>query len=354
MLPIVQNILDQPASLRGVIAYQFGNGLDSLHRAAEILAKSKQVVISGMGASLFSALPFTYQLNSQGIVTLAPETSELLYFLQQPLRGETAVVLVSRSGESIETLRLLPSLRSRGCSIIAITNVPGSTLAEEADECILLGSQADELVAIQTYTGTVLVLALLAAAVLGDERGARFEAEIAVDCAARILPELATRSALSQFTDDSPLYLLGRGPSLGSVHESVLLMHEVAKTPAIGMSTAAFRHGPVEVLYRKIKAVVFSTTEQTMELDRTLASDIAGRGAQVGWIGPGMIDDPAVMPLCEWPTDAPTRFAPLLEILPVQWLAVKVAEANGIRPGEFRFAPAITASETGFLPTIEA
>ena len=41
------------------------------------------------------------------------------------------------------------------------------------------------------------------------------------------------------FLAGAPLYLLGRGAALGSVHEGALLMHETAKTPAVGMSLRA-------------------------------------------------------------------------------------------------------------------
>ena len=39
-----------------------------------------------------------------------------------------------------------------------------------------------------------------------------------------------------------PLYFLGRGPALASVREAVLVMHETAKMPAVGMSSAEFRN----------------------------------------------------------------------------------------------------------------
>jgi glutamine---fructose-6-phosphate transaminase (isomerizing) len=350
MLPLLQNIFDQPSSLRAVVDHQFGRGYESLARAAARLRESKQILISGMGASQFASMPFTYAMAQSGFSVAAIETSELLYFLRPTIAPGSAIILVSRSGESIETLRLLPLLRELSCFVIGVTNVPDSTLATSADESLVLHSGTDELVAVQTYTATLLTLGILAAACGSEERQAKEDAQFTIEILAHMLSTLGGPERFEAFAQgDRPLYILGRGASVGSVQEGVLLMHEVAKSPAVGMSSAQFRHGPVEVLYRPISAVVFGSSALTSDLDRTLATDIAERGAQVGWIGPEFAHD-HVVPLCQWNAQTPQRFAPVLEIVPMQLLSVRAAQTFGIRPGEFRFAPAITASETGFLP----
>ena len=143
------------------------------------------------------------------------------------------------------------------------------------------------------------------------------------------------------------MYLLGRGPAYGSVEEGVLLMHEVAKSPAVGMSVAQFRHGPVEVVDGEFRAVVFGTQAATAALDAALANDLIGMGGQVRWIGPASPGCDAV-PLCSWPASVPQRFTSIVEVVPLQLAAYKKAELGGIRPGDFRWAPAVTTSEQGF------
>ena len=65
---------------------------------------------------------------------------------------------------------------------------------------------------------------------------------------------------------EAPLYLLGRGASLGAVSEGVLLMHETAKASAVGMQAGQFRHGPVEVVDSHFRAIIFGTQTATAEL----------------------------------------------------------------------------------------
>ena len=343
---MLQNIFDQAESLRCVADYQLGAGRDALLDCADLLRRSRRIVLSGMGASFFSAIPLSYWMAEH--VPLAPvvETSELLHFLSPGLSDGTTVVLVSRSGESVEVAKLLPILREHGIPVIGVTNVPGSTLARHADKSMLVNSLADDLVAVQTYTGTVLAFALIAAAVSNRLD----EASRDVETLLRVLPsyfDSCDRQPKAYLTGATPIYFLGRGTSLASTQESVLLMHETAKASAVAMSAAYFRHGPVEAVSQDFRAIVFGTQSATRELDHSLAVDLQRTGAEVRWVGPELERSP-VDSLSVWPEEVAEWCAPILEIIPVQMLAYRAAEARGIRPGKFHFASPITLSESGF------
>ncbi len=288
-----------------------------------------------MGASAFACVPLAYALGAEVI-----DSSELLYYRQSLLQPETTVVLVSRSGESVEVIKLLPILRQSGCRVIGVTNIAGSTLATQATAAVILNSPADQLVAIQTYTATVLALLLVANPEPGDLYAAieRFERQLEL--------WIQESENWQEFLNpERPIYLLGRGPALASVSEGALLFHEMAKFPAIGMQAAQFRHGPVEVVEAGFQAIIFGTTPETLELDSGLAGDLLHMGAKICWIGPSSAAPAGAIVF----DVAPQRFAPLLEIIPCQLLAYRTTEARGVTPGEFRWAPAITRSETGFM-----
>ena len=129
------------------------------------------------------------------------------------------------------------------------------------------------------------------------------------------------------------------------------MLHETAKTAAVGMSSGQFRHGPAEILSGDFRAVVFGTPPPTQALDRSLADDLFSVGARVRWIGPAAdVGDtrqhaPSLVP---WPKIAPA-LAPLFEIVPLQAAAYRLALWRDITPGDFRFVTEVTASESGFL-----
>jgi glucosamine--fructose-6-phosphate aminotransferase (isomerizing) len=347
--PLLDNILAQPFALEAVADHHFGPGLDSLVQSADLLRSSKRIVLTGMGASLFAAVPLRYMLAGRGINVSVVETAELLYFLEPALDRDTTIVLVSRSGESIEVLKLLNLLNHRSCRTVGVVNVPRSTLAELATGHILINSPADQLVAIQTYTATLVTLALLGAACLDELALAKSELTATIALLSSWIPEfLAASQTWRQFVAlTSPLYILGRGPALASVDEGVLLMHEVSKSPAIGMSIPQFRHGPVEVADERFRAIMIGTQTITRDMDRQLAAELGQMGGRVRWLGPLASGSPCE-PFCAWPQDPPARFVTVFETVPLQLLAYRTAEARGVVPGKFRWALTVTRTESGF------
>ena len=243
-IPMLDNILAQPASHRGLLTLHQGNA--TLRACAEKIRTAQgRIILSGMGGSLFATVPTVSRLTQQGYPVQAMESAELLHYGSATLRAGDVGVVVSRSGGSIEPVLVAEKMRQVGMTVIGVTNVPGSDLEQIADITLPIGSRADKLIAVQTYTGTVLALLLLAEEVLAGE-----SATLSDECA-------ATLPALSEHIDEclresegwedwltgGPLYLLGRGPALASVYEGALLLHETAKTAAVGMSSGQFRHG---------------------------------------------------------------------------------------------------------------
>jgi glucosamine--fructose-6-phosphate aminotransferase (isomerizing) len=212
-----------------------------------------------------------------------------------------------------------------------------------------MNSPADQLVAIQTYTATLVALALLEAAMFGELEQAKADLEKTTELFSKLIPECVEASEQwGEFLEnEQPIYILGRGAALGAVSEGVLLMHEIAKSPAVGMSVAQFRHGPVEVTDNRFRGIVIGTQPATVQLEAALAEDLSKMGGQVRWIGPESHRGQAG-PLIRWPDEMPARFAPALESIPLQLAAYRKAELRGIVPGDFRWAPAITVSEAGF------
>ena len=91
--------------------------------------RERKVVLTGMGGSYHILQPLYLRLVAAGIGCVLVETSELLYSQPALLAPGTAVVVVSQSGRSAETVRLV---ERDGLDIVAVTNTAGSPLAERA------------------------------------------------------------------------------------------------------------------------------------------------------------------------------------------------------------------------------
>jgi glutamine---fructose-6-phosphate transaminase (isomerizing) len=354
-LPMLENIFAQPESHRGLLDLHAGRGRAALEECANRIRQARgRVIFTGMGASLFAAIPAVDRLLQEGYAAQIAESSELLHYGAVALRPDDVGILISRSGGSIEVLHLAETMRAAGMDIIGVTNVPHSSLEQLADIPLMIGSQPDQLIAVQSYTGTVLTLLLLAEEVVAND-----SLQFAGSCHAA-LPKLVDCIEASFHASESwrelldrggPPYLLGRGPALASVYEGALLLHETAKASAVGMSAGQFRHGPVECISSESRVMVFGAPEATRDLDRSLADDLFRMGAKVSWIGPPPQDATAshghAPSLIEWPAVAPV-LAPIFDIVPLQVAAYRLALWRGITPGDFRYASEITSAESGF------
>lgn len=345
---ILSDIQQQPVALKKTLEHHLGPGRADIKEAAERIRGASRLLVSGMGASFFAALPFSTMLGRQGRPAPVIETSELLHH-QLPLCKDAVLLLVSRSGETIEITRLLER-GAEPAAVIGVTIVEDSTLYRRADIGLRAGLSQDRLVAVQTYTCTLLTMLLLGAEVLGElELGWREDGEVAIRALESFLQEQdAWGDAWDGFLGEArSLYVLGRGASAASAFEGALLFQETAKMPVIGMNAAAFRHGPVEVTGPDLRVVLFASQPATRHLDVSLAEELTGFGAAVCLIEPGESPEVAGPMHLQLPK-VRDLLAPLVEIAPMQLAAYRTALRKGVVLDEFRFATSVTLDEAKF------
>lgn len=339
---ILHDILEQPALLAAAARTHLSPG-SSLAAAAATLAsfREKRVLLAGMGSSSFACYPPALRLQAAGWNAAQVELAELLHFGGE-LGPDTLLVLVSQSGETVEARRLLERRPPQG-PIIAVTNSPQSTLGRAAAHVIHTGAGDEKTVATRTYTTALLALSLLAELALGAEPSA-LERDLAPALAAVEQTAAAAPALVDALPEtwlaQGPITLMGRGPSLATALSGALLLKETAKIPADGLSTAQFRHGPIEIAQPGHRAVVIAGPGPTRELDIGMAADLRAAGSQVLLLGDAAADAAdSVIPI------APVWLAPLAEIIPLQLLARRAAIALGIEPGSFRHIGKVTTKE---------
>lgn len=345
---ILHDILAQPASLQKQIEYLQNEGQPALRAAAERLRDGHRIVLSGMGASLFACLPLSIWLGRHGILAPVVETSDLLHYEPELCRNGT-LVLVSRSGKTIETTRLLETLNQHDCHVIGVTAVADSPLAEQADTVVEIRTTPDTMVSIQSYPGTVLALLALGAAAMGElDDSWRSQAMALIDPWQRSIEGQlkASEQWRDFFEDPRVIYLTGRGPSLASALQGALLFNEVAKVAAAGVSAANFRHGSVEIVNSDFRVMVFASQSATRQLDVGLARDIERFGGQVRVIGPAQWMADKLPKGALWPiSDVPEPFGPVIDVSPVQIAAYRTALWRSVELDRFKYAGPVALNE---------
>jgi glutamine---fructose-6-phosphate transaminase (isomerizing) len=291
--------------------------------------RSGTLVVGAIGASQSAAIPVVRTLRARGRRAFLLTASELA--LDRARELGDAFVLVSQSGASAETVDALAQLE--GAPVMAISAHHDSPVARQADGWLPLGPRPDTPVATLSYTATLQTLGMLGDALAGEPLASWTNVSTMAEAVLASCAEVVERLAPG-FAQITSLDAVGGASAEGSASETALLAREGLRLPAAAMETRQYLHGPMESVAAGLGAIVFGG-----ERERALAAELTSYGATVLLIGEaeavsgsGTGDGVAVLGL---PDASPTA-APILQILPVQLLAERVAAVRGLPIGELR------------------
>ena len=354
MTHFLRDILRQPEELRRTVEMlSAGAGHARLHEAVAAVRSARHVYLTGIGSSWHAALNVAamFQLGARPVY--AVDTAELLHFSE--LSAGSLLIVISRSGRSIEIVQLLAKAQSAGATVIGITNAPDGALAREAQIPLVVPIALDHAISVNTYTTLALAAAMLASAVVGTLKGPVREALLgAFDETARAIPEWQARLENSAWlVQGSTTYFLSRGTSLGSAQEARLMWEEGVKSPATAMASASFRHGPQEIVGAKSSAAatrfgIWIDAARMREQDLALARDLRRLGAGALLIGQRLPADAGDL-VFNLP-EIPGEWQFLIDIIPAQLTAEKLARLSGSDPDTFRLCSFVVDDDGGLLP----
>jgi len=381
MTHFLKDILRQPEELQRTIehlAWPNGAVRGALEAAAETIRGARYVYLTGIGSSWHAAMNVGAMFHQHAHPVYLLDADELLRFAAFP-KGSVVVVL-SRSGKSVEIVQLARKARQAGVIVIGITNAPDSPLAKEAHIAIAVPIEFDHAISVNTYTTLVLAAGMLANSVVGEEEKADssasgcggpqpegrndksyvFEQEDngqrltnllsrSIAEAGRAIPGWQEQIANSSWlAPRSTTYFLARGSSLGSAYEARLMWEEGVKNPATALGAASFRHGPQEIVVENARFGIWIDAALMREQDLALARDLRQLGASVMLIGQNLTADagdlvfqlPEIRP--EW------QF--LIDIIPAQLTAERLSRLSGVDCDTFRLCSFIVEDDGGLLP----
>jgi glutamine---fructose-6-phosphate transaminase (isomerizing) len=334
-------IAEQPAALRATID-------ELLPRAAEagaLARDTRQVLLIARGTSDNAAVYGSYliQVHAARLATLASPSVATVYRSRVDLSGVLAVAL-SQSGRTEEIVQTLAWAADCGARTLAVTNQPGSPLAQAAEVAFVTRAGAEHAVpATKTFTTQLAALAVLAVG-LGAEVDPR-QLQRAPDQIEAMLdapPDVAP--LVSELAQDRGVVVCGRGLAYAAALELALKLKETCYLPAMGLSYADLLHGPIAVIDPQTPAILLAarsgpTLDGTIALARHVTG--AGAGARAYAIGGNRRLAAACSrtlpapPLPEW-------LAPLGLIIPGQLLAEALASRLGLDPDHPRGLTKVT------------
>ncbi len=338
MSRMLEEIREQPAAL----ARTYQNELPKFEKFRQLAQRRnfRLIVLIGRGTSDNAALFGRYllEINTAIPVSLCAPSIHTLYHAPVRLDGALAVA-VSQSGESTDVNVAVEACKQQGAFTIGITNTADSTLARLVDELFLVWAGEELSVpATKTYTGQLLLLYLLAAALAPPTAGMgsplRLE-EISQ------LPELARRalekekevqSLVDHYRSMQHCSVVARGLNYANAYELALKLMETCYLVAERFSVADFLHGPIAMVERDFPVILFAPPGVTYEGLLDLARRLRAAGADLLAItSEGELAKLANRAIL---LDEPKEelFTPIPYIIPGQIFAALLAEAKNLNP----------------------
>ena len=240
---MVDEVREQPA----VIARAIEANQGSARQVADLAAGCTHAVIAARGTSDNAARYAQYAWGTRNGLSVGLTTPSLFSIYDRPpaLTG-SLVVGISQSGQSPDIVSVLEEARSQKRPTVAITNDPGSPLAQTADVTVdLAAGEEKSVAATKTYTSTLAMIALISLAMEPDGEALDGLPE---SVSAVLTTEPAIELAARSFADIEHCAVLGRGFNHATAFEWALKLQELTQVVAQPFSTADFLHGPVAVV----------------------------------------------------------------------------------------------------------
>jgi glucosamine--fructose-6-phosphate aminotransferase (isomerizing) len=341
---MLKEIMEQPDAVRnatrGRLLVSEGLArLGGLNLTSEQLRDVRRIIILGYGTSWHAGLIGEYMLEEFARIPVEVEyASEFRY--RNPIIDEgTLVLVISQSGETIDTLAAMREARRRGAKALGIVNVVGSTIARESDGGVYIHAGPEIGVAsTKAFTSQVTVLALLTL-LLGRHRGLSrdYGIEIARELAAlpgKIEHALEARESVRRIAElygrhDNFIYL-GRGFHFPVALEGALKLKEISYIHAEGYPAAEMKHGPIALIDENMPVVFICTRDSAYEKVMSNMMEVRARKGRIIAVATegdmevqGRADHvlyvPATIPMLQ----------PILSVVPLQLLAYDIAVARG-------------------------
>lgn len=328
-------IAEQPAALAALISRgsEFAAIADQLRRRSP-----RFLLMTARGTSDHAALYGKYLAEIQlGMPVGLVSPSTMTVYGAKPDLTDVLFVAVSQSGGSPDLAESTAVARRCGATTVAITNASDSPLASAAEFSIDLAAGTERAVAAtKSYTAQLLALYMLLSS---DDHPARTAEPLPQAAAETLAGASRVHQAAARYRFCDRLVTTGRGYSYPTAREGALKLMETSYLSAHAFSTADLLHGPVAMLDSAVPVIAVVSEGRGGAAAMPTVERLRTTGADVLVVGTGASGDDALPVAAD---GVPEELLPVLEILPLQQLALRVSLDRGVDPDRPRGLSKVT------------
>jgi glucosamine--fructose-6-phosphate aminotransferase (isomerizing) len=341
----LKEIYEQPQTVKEALKAQ-EKYLDLL---TEFLDRGKDVFLLAAGTSYNACIAASYMFSKIARLTTIPViASEFIENYGRSIGIDSIILAVSQSGETADVLTAVEHARMTAATILAVTNVVGSTLTRVSRAYVLQNSGPEiGVAATKTFTAQLTVLAQLALR-LARKRGKLAQYEIdELEEELRKLPELVEKTLVisdkpmrdlaKELANARSIFFLGRGINYATALEARLKVMELSYIPCIAYPAGESKHGPISVIEDGYPVFFIAPLDSTRKHVLGNIMEMRARGAKIYCVGTE--GDNELRENVEWWLGLPKVheiLSPIIYVIPFQFLAYYLALERGLDPDKPR------------------
>jgi glucosamine--fructose-6-phosphate aminotransferase (isomerizing) len=305
--------------------------IESIARQIKRLSPA-YVFLAARGTSDNAGRYANYLWGSMNGLPVALATPSLFTYYKRPPHLKGALVVgISQSGQSPDIVSVLQEGRRQGCPTLAITNEPGSPLAQTADFVVDIQAGVEKAVAAtKTYTAELMSVAMLSVALNNDapSRQDLFRVPGWVEQALGLDEQIARIAERYRYMDQC--VVIGRGYNYATAFEWSLKLKELTYVVADPYSPADFQHGPIAMVESGFPVMAVAHSGQIFDdivgLLELLRHDLRAELLVIS-------DRPQALEIAQsplaLPAGMPEWLSPLVAIIPAQLFAFHLTGIKG-------------------------
>lgn len=340
---MLKEIYEQPSVMGDTLASYYNPARQSivLPQLPFDLGRVTKVTLIACGTSFYACMVAKYWLETIARISVEIDVASEFRYREAPLPEGGLAIFISQSGETADTLAALRYCKAQKQHILAITNVPESSMERESHAALQIHAGPEIGVAsTKAFTCQLTVLACLTLAMAKARSviDARRESELAVHLAeapsrmAEVLNHDARIKDLAhQVMEARDVLYLGRGTAYPIALEGALKLKEISYIHAEGYAAGEMKHGPIALIDENVPIVIVAPSDALFEKTISNLQEVVARGGKVILLSDGdgiaHVGD-QVETTIELPKIDPF-VAPILYAIPVQLLAYHVAVLKG-------------------------
>ena len=291
---MLKEMYEQPKAIRDTFSPRIKDGrieIEELGMDDEAIRAVKKIVIVACGSAYHTGMTSKYIFEGMARIPVEVDLASEFRYRDPILTDGTLVIVISQSGETADSLAALREAKEKGCKVLGIVNVVGSSIAREADNVMYTWAGPEIAVATTKAYSCQLIALYLLAMKFAHVRGTISEGELAEmieelkKLPAQVEMLLNNKDRIQKFANRylaaKSIFFIGRGIDYAISMEGSLKLKEVSYIHSEAYAAGELKHGTISLIEDGTLVTALLTQENLYKKMISNIEEVKTRGAFV-------------------------------------------------------------------------